>query len=383
MCEATSQRKSYWEDLILSRRGERHSSGLERRVDELEGENQGLHEDLDLADERLAQERERATCSDETIISLERRVASLQDELVARQRELTAVREQPQDCGAPSFPQWGRGQEWLRAYDRHRAGVLVNNNERFNISISSTRALGPMQNFGPNSGMIDIAHALAYQGVPWGEVDNVCLYSRTLAQHLLTGNAPLSDTIHQALQGYKLHVSSADLAAWYGEDLPSGMAPAPALVGPALIKTFTTPSGTVVPPSEASNPSTGHSLLPVPGPQDQDQDMGGPTAPSETGATHLSSSDTTVVGHVTTEPMEVESLLSLLSSEPELAQEGAGCFVCNLSSSSVACLPLETTKLQKSTILLLGPQQILYRGGGKIQSPPGAPLGTATQGHHD
>ncbi|KAF8835107.1 hypothetical protein BDN67DRAFT_984846 [Paxillus ammoniavirescens] len=196
--------------------------------------------------------------------------------------------------------------------------------ERFNISISSTRVLGPMQNFGPNSGMIDIAHALVYRGVPWGEVDDACLYGRTLARHLLTGDTPLSDTIRQALQGYELHISSADLTAWHGEDLPSGMAPAPALVGPALIEAFTAPSGTVIPPSEASNPSTGHSLLPVPGSQDQDQDMGGPTAPSETGATHLSSSDTAVVGHVTAEPMEVESPLSLLSSEPELAQEGAG-----------------------------------------------------------
>ncbi|KIJ09469.1 hypothetical protein PAXINDRAFT_157883 [Paxillus involutus ATCC 200175] len=153
--------------------------------------------------------------------------------------------------------------------------------------------------------------------VPWGEADNACLYDRTLARHLLIGDAPLSDTICQALQGYELHVSSADLAAWYGEDLPSGLAPAPALVGLALVEAFATPSGTVVSPGEASNP-------PVPGPQDQDQDMGGPPAPSETGTALPSSSDTMVVGHVATELMEVESPLTLISSEPELAQEGAG-----------------------------------------------------------
>ncbi|KAF8833935.1 hypothetical protein BDN67DRAFT_1017036 [Paxillus ammoniavirescens] len=548
MCKATFQCELYWEDLVLSHRGKHRSSPLERRVDEIKGENQGLCEDLDLADEQLAQEHEWATLSDETIVSLEHHVASLQDELVARQHELTTAREQPRDHGAPSFPQWGRGQgaypsnfsnsrpqgnvftapltvqlreqpafpweipptnlhedadndwspptqmrsvgnsviltidkqqfefsgeaaknaqsayqkghlppvsqgvkhfgnlaiplttndidrllaharegrgkaisqveqyghmlttasergvplsdvqlyglacwrelgmhnasarpsmrpgtrapriaqptyndhpsawtEWLRAYDCHRAGVLINNDgggnsstrqhfmqqsnlllmlpgqnqaitERFNISISLMHVLGPMQNFGPNLGMIDIARELAYQGFPWGEVDDVCLYGRTLTRHLLTADAPLLDTIHQVLQGYKLRVSSADLTAWYGEDLPSGMAPAPALVGPALVKAFATSSRTVVPPvyHEASNHSAGHSLLPIPGPQDQDQDMGGPTASSETGAANSSSSDTTVVDHIVAEPMEVESPLSLLSSEPELSQEGAG-----------------------------------------------------------
>ncbi|KAF8835003.1 hypothetical protein BDN67DRAFT_984916 [Paxillus ammoniavirescens] len=94
------------------------------------------------------------------------------------------------------------------------------------------------------------------------------------------------------------------------------MVPAPALVGLALVKAFATPSRMVVPLSEAG--------IPVPGPQDdQDQDMGGHTAtPSKTSAANLSSGDTTVVDHITMEPMEVESPLSLLLSKPELAQEG-------------------------------------------------------------
>ncbi|KIJ05154.1 hypothetical protein PAXINDRAFT_21569 [Paxillus involutus ATCC 200175] len=74
-----------------------------------EATSQRLREDLDVADERLARECERAARSDESIVSLECRVTLLQDELVARQRELTTAREQPQDCGASSFPQWGRG----------------------------------------------------------------------------------------------------------------------------------------------------------------------------------------------------------------------------------------------------------------------------------
>ncbi|KAF8835364.1 hypothetical protein BDN67DRAFT_984666 [Paxillus ammoniavirescens] len=476
MCEATSQRKSYWEDLVLSRRGECHLSGLKQRVDELKGqaggstatsgpmmmvpsscpkptkitqrytaewsEDEPMSED---ADNDWSPPTQMRSVGDSVILTMNKQQFVLSgeaaknarsayqkghlppisqgikhfgdlatplttndvDRLFAHAREgrgkaisqvkqyghmLTTASERGmplsdaqlygracwrglgvhnalarpstrpgQVSGAPNPSLMARSSapghtgpssgtrapriaqptyndhpsawtEWLRAYDHHCMGVLVNNNgtrslrsmrgsmwwqlehqtalhaTRFNISISLMHVLGPMQNFGPNSGMIDIARALVYRGVPWGEVDDACLYGRTLARHLLTGDAPLSDTICQALQGYELCISSADLAAWYGENLPSGMAPAPALVGPALIEAFAAPSRTVVPPS----------------PQDQDQDMGGPTAPSETGATHLSSSDTTVVGHVAAEPMEVESPLSLLSSEPELAQEGAG-----------------------------------------------------------
>ncbi|KAF9235163.1 hypothetical protein BU15DRAFT_65069 [Melanogaster broomeanus] len=197
--------------------------------------------------------------------------------------------------------------EWLKVYDHHRAGVLVYEDgthsvhamwgsmlmshmqpsvgtsssrqhfiqqaalllmlpgqyraitKRFDISISATCAVGPIRNFGPNSGVIDITRAMAYQGVTWIEADNAF--------------------IRQGLQVYEIRVCSAELATWYIEVLPSGMAPALSRVGPALVKAFAVPSGMVVPPGEANSTHTAH----IPGPQDQDQDMDGPPVLSEPG----------------------------------------------------------------------------------------------------
>ncbi|KAF9232290.1 hypothetical protein BU15DRAFT_67592 [Melanogaster broomeanus] len=630
MCDATSQHESYWEELIHSRRGERHPSGLEQCLNELEDANQSLQEDLELADDCLAQERARAAHSDETIESLERRVADLQRELRAARepcgfpdRGFTSFsqrgrgrggypsnfpsqrpqdgqgnavagpstsREQPapsrgqaqattqgqevrsletearssasglttkeplphpkptkiiqrhtaewsedepnmddaesdwspatamrsvddsvmltinkmefafsgeatkkatvayqkrhmppvslgirhwgdsasplmvsdvdhlfanardgrakaasqvqrygqmlvtaselgknlsdaqvyglarwrglsghnpvtgpsmgpaQVPGVPTPPTMARGiapgrtgpapgarapkvvqptyndppsawTEWLKVYDRHCAGVLVYEDgtrsvrairgsmlmsrmqpsvgssssrqhfiqqaalflmlpghyraitERFDISISATRAVGPIRNFGPNSGVIDLARAMAYQGITWCEVDDACLYGRTLAHHLLTGDTPLLEVIRQGLQEYEIHICSAELATWYIEVLPSGMAPALSRVGPALVEAFTVPSGTVVPPGEANSTHAAH----IPGPQDQDQDMDGPPASSEPGTVEPSLGNTTVTmvppGVV---PMEVEPGELPSASEPELAQEGEG-----------------------------------------------------------
>ncbi|KAF9237953.1 hypothetical protein BU15DRAFT_62804 [Melanogaster broomeanus] len=109
MHDTMAQCESYWEEHILSRRVERHSSGLERHLDLLEGENQALHEDLDNADDQLTQERAWATRSDQMIESLERHVSALQDELMAHQRELTAAWQPLCERGFPSIPQWGRG----------------------------------------------------------------------------------------------------------------------------------------------------------------------------------------------------------------------------------------------------------------------------------
>jgi hypothetical protein len=259
--------------------------------------------------------------------------------------------------------------EWLRAYDRHRAGVLVYEDgtrsvrsmrgsmlmsrmqpsggnsgsrqhfmqqsalllmmpgqyraitERFEISISATRAVGPMQIFGPNSGVIDIARAMARQGVTWTEADDACLYGRTLAQHLLTRDAPLPEAIRQVLQEYETRVRSADLATWYIEMLPEGMAPALSRAGPALVEAFAAPSGTVVPPGEANSTHMGS----VHGLQEQDQDMDGPPASSELGQVESGSGSTTVlVGPPIAVPMDVEPGELPPVSEPRSAQEGEG-----------------------------------------------------------
>ncbi|KAF9231486.1 hypothetical protein BU15DRAFT_68300 [Melanogaster broomeanus] len=259
--------------------------------------------------------------------------------------------------------------EWLKVYDRHRTGVLVYEDgtrsmramrgsmlmsrmqpsvgssssqqhfiqqaalllmlpgqyraitERFDISISVMRAVGPIWNFGPNSGVIDVARAMAYQGITWSEVDDVCLYGRTLAHHLLTGNTPLPEVIRQGLQEYEIRIHSAELATWYSEVLPSGMAPALSRVGPALVEAFAVPRGMVVPPGEANRTHAAH----IPGPQDQDQDMDGPPASSEPGTVEPSLGNTTVtVVPLGVVLMEVEPGELPSASELELAQEGEG-----------------------------------------------------------
>ncbi|KAF9237952.1 hypothetical protein BU15DRAFT_62803 [Melanogaster broomeanus] len=163
--------------------------------------------------------------------------------------------------------------------------------ERFNISIATVGAIGPMQNFGPNSNMIDLA------------------------------NAPLPDNIHRVLQEYELRILSADLATWYVEELPTGMAPALSRVGPALVEAFGTSSGTVVPPGEASSTHEG----PIPSPQDQDHDMEGPPAPPVMGTIGPDTGNTsTTSGPLIAEPMIVEPGELIQSVEPGLAQEGEG-----------------------------------------------------------
>ncbi|KAF9243091.1 hypothetical protein BU15DRAFT_59966 [Melanogaster broomeanus] len=614
MRDATVQRKSYWEEHILSCHGERRSSGLERRVDELEGENQALREDLDDADDRLTQERARAARSDQTIESLEQRVSALQEELTARERELAATREPPRDRGFSSIPQWGRGQgshpsnfpsyrsqdrqgsgmgnavagpsnsrersalpreptqstprgqelqpqgkvpearpsasgpttmetssrskptkiiqwytaewsedepasedydddaspptamrsvgdsvvltidkrdvafsgeaakraqsayqkghiapisqgvrhfgdsasplmisdvdrlfanaregrakaisqaqryghmlatafekhtplsdaqlyglaqwrafhnqqtgpsmrpdqvsgaanpspstrvsasggtapaggrapkiaqptyndppsawtEWLRAYDRPRAGVRVYEGSIRSVrSMRGSMLMSRIQPTGSNSGtrqhftqqsalllmmpgqyraITERLHisivAVRAIGVTWNKADDACLYGHTLAQHLLTGEAPLPDNICRELQEYELRVLSADLAAWYVEELPEGMAPALSMVGPALIEAFGVSSGTVVPPGEASSTPEG----PIPGPLDQDHDMEGPPAPPVMGTIGPDTGNTsTMSGPLVAEPMIVEPGELIQSVEPELAQGG-------------------------------------------------------------
>ncbi|KAF9232406.1 hypothetical protein BU15DRAFT_81293 [Melanogaster broomeanus] len=175
--------------------------------------------------------------------------------------------------------------------------------EKFNISIAAVCAIGPMQNFGPNSSMIDIARAMAYRGVTWTEADDMCLYGRTLAQHLLTGDAPLLDNIRRALQEYEIRVLSADLAVWYVEELPSGMAPTLSRVGPALVEAFGTPSGTVI----------------------RTTTWRAPPAPPEMGTIGTDTGNTpTTSGPLVAEPMVVELGELIQSVEPELAQEGEG-----------------------------------------------------------
>jgi hypothetical protein len=132
--------------------------------------------------------------------------------------------------------------------------------------------------------------------------------------------------IHQVLQEYEIRVRSVELATWYIEMLPSGMAASLPRVGPALEAAFAVPGGMVVPPGEANSTRAGL----IHGPPDQDQDMDGPPASSENGATESSlASATTLVGPPIAEPMQVEvevpprSLgVPPLSSEPESAQEG-------------------------------------------------------------
>ncbi|KAF9237936.1 hypothetical protein BU15DRAFT_62786 [Melanogaster broomeanus] len=482
-------RESYWEEHILRHCVERHSSGLEQCVDELEGENQVLHEDLDDADDRLTQEWAQAVRSDQTIESLEWHVSTLQDELTAHQHELAAAWQPPRDHGFPSIPQsqdgngsgtsnagagpsnsreWSalpqepiqttlRGQEVklqgkvpearpsasgsmtmetsscpkptkdepvsedydddaspptvMQSVDdsvvltinkrdvafsgeaakrarsayqkghiapisqgvRHfrdsasplmisdvdrlfanarnsRAKVISQAQwyghmlamaffmqqsalllmmpgqyraitERFNISIAAVHAIGPMQNFGPNSNMIDLVRVMAYRGVTWTEADDACLYGCTLAQHLLTGNTPLPDNICRVLQEYELRVLSADLTTWYIEELPAGMAPALSRVGPALVEAFGTSSGMVVSPGEASSTHEG----PIPGPQDQDHDMEGPPAPPVMGTIGPDTGNTsTMSGPLIAEPMIIEPGELIQSVEPGLAQEGEG-----------------------------------------------------------
>ncbi|KAF9235986.1 hypothetical protein BU15DRAFT_64358 [Melanogaster broomeanus] len=162
---------------------------------------------------------------------------------------------------------------------------------------------------------------MVYRGVTWTEVDDACLYSRTLAQHLLTRDAPLPDNIHQVLQEYELRVLSAELAAWYVEELPAGMAPTLSRVGPALVEAFGASSGTLVPPGEASSTHEG----PIPSPQDQDHDMEGPPAPPVMGTIGPDTGNTpTTSGPLVAEPMIVEPGELIQSVELELAQEGEG-----------------------------------------------------------
>ncbi|KAF9230758.1 hypothetical protein BU15DRAFT_83230 [Melanogaster broomeanus] len=571
MRDATSQRESYWEELFHSCRGERRPSGLEQCLDKLEDANQSLREDLELADDRLTQERARAACSDETIESLERRVADLQ-------RELRAARE-PRgfpDRGVASFPQWGRGgvdtpanfpsqrpqdgqgnavagpstsreqptpsreqaqaatrgqevrpletearpstsgpttgepssrpsrprsfsdtllnatamrligdsvvltvdkrefafsgeaakkatvayqkrhmppvslrvrhwgdwasptdvqrygqmlataselgknlsdaqayglarwrglsrhnpvtgpsmgpaqvpgaptpptttrgiasshtgptpgtrapkvaqptyndppsawMEWLKVYDCHRTGVLVY--EDGTRSVRAMRGSMLMACMQPSVGSsssrqhfiqqaalllmlpgqyraiterfdisISATHGISgYYLERGGRRVLVRLYARPPPAHQ---RYPLPEVIRQGLQAYEIRVRSAELATWYIEVLPSGMAPALSRVGPALVEAFAVPSGTVVPPGEANSTHAAH----IPGPQDQDQEMDGPPVSSESGAVEPSLGNTTVTvvppGVV---PMEVEPGELPSASEPELAQEGEG-----------------------------------------------------------
>ncbi|KIJ20700.1 hypothetical protein PAXINDRAFT_152540 [Paxillus involutus ATCC 200175] len=75
--------------------------------------------------------------------------------------------------------------------------------ERHNIEITLLSQQGPIQNFGPNSGVIDISHAMAAQGISWSDTDDVCLYTHTLTQHLLSRDDPLPDNVQQALQEHE------------------------------------------------------------------------------------------------------------------------------------------------------------------------------------
>ncbi|KAF9238403.1 hypothetical protein BU15DRAFT_62596 [Melanogaster broomeanus] len=188
-----------------------------------------------------------------------------------------------------------------KVYDRHHMGVLVYKDGTHSMcAMRGSMLMSRMQPSGSTSAShqhfiqqsalllmlpgqyhaiterFDISISAMRAGVTWSEADDTCLYGRMLAHHLLTGDTPLPEVIHQGLQEYEICICSAELATW---------------VGPALVEAFAVPSGTVVPPGEANSTHTVH----IPSSQDQDQDMEGLSASSEPGMTGPRLGDTTTI----------------------------------------------------------------------------------------